>query len=50
MEAEISGEGGNSNFALAIARSVLQPSRGGQGECGEASCKMDVAMAWWSEH
>ena len=48
MEAELSGEGGNSDFALTVARPVLQPHRGGRGECGEAIFEMEVAMAWWS--
>jgi len=48
MGAEISSEDGNNDFALTVAHPVLQPSRGGRGECGEASCKMEAAMAWWS--
>ena len=36
MGAELSGEDRNSDFALTVARLVLQPSRGGRGECGEA--------------
>ena len=36
MEAEISSEGGNNDFTLTVARLVLQPSRGGRGECSAA--------------
>ena len=49
MEAELSGEGGNSDFALTVARPVQQPSREGRGECGKAMGEMEVAMAQWSE-
>ena len=43
MEAEISSEDGNGDFALTVARLVLQPSRGGRGECGIAMGSMEVA-------
>ena len=49
MEAEISGEDGNGDFALTIARLALQPSQGGRGECGEAVGEMEAIMARWSE-
>ena len=45
MEAELSGEDENSNFALTVARLALQMHRGGRGEHGEANCKMEAAMA-----
>ena len=48
MEAEISGEDRNGNFALTVTRLALQPHRGGRGEHGDASCEMEAAMAWWS--
>ena len=48
MEAEISGEGSNYDFALTVARPMLQPSRGGRGECGEASYEMEAEMERWS--
>ena len=48
MEAEISGEDGNDDFALTVARPVQQPSREGRGECGNASYEMEAAMARWS--
>ena len=47
MEAELSGNGRNGDFALTIARLALQPHQGGRGECGKASCEMEVAMVWW---
>ena len=37
MEAELSGEDGNSDFTLTIARLVLQTHQGGRGEHGEAA-------------
>ena len=37
MEAELSGEGGNSDFALTVAHLALQARRGGRGEHGEAA-------------
>ena len=49
MGAEISGEDGNGDFALTVARLALQPSREGRGECGKAMGEMEVAMAQWSE-
>jgi len=36
MGAELSGEDENGDFALTVARPVLQSHRGGRGECGEA--------------
>jgi len=47
MEVESSGGGGNGDFTLTVARPVLQPHQGGRGECGKASCEMEVAMVWW---
>ena len=49
MEAELSSEDGNGDFTLTVARLVQQQCQGGRGECGKASCEMEVAMAWWSE-
>ena len=49
MEAELSGEDENSDFALTVARLALQMHRAGRGEHGEANCKMEAAMARWSE-
>ena len=37
MEAELSGNGRNGDFALTIARLALQARRGGRGEHGEAT-------------
>ena len=48
MEAELSGEDENGDFALTAARLALQMRQGGRGEHGEASCEMEVSMAWWS--
>ena len=48
MEAGLSGEDENGDFALTIARLALLTCRGGRGEHGEANCKMEVAMARWS--
>ena len=48
MEAELSGEDENGDFALTIARLALLTRRGGRGEHGEANCKMEAVMAWWS--
>ena len=45
MGAELSGEDGNGDFALTVARLVLQPRRGCRAECGEASYEMEAAMA-----
>ena len=50
MEAELSGEDGNGDFALTVARLELQPRRGGRGEHDEASYELEAAMARWSEH
>ena len=36
MEAELSGEDGNDDFALTVARLAQQPCRGGRGEHCEA--------------
>jgi len=49
MGAELSGEDGNGDFALTVARLALQPSRGGRGECGEAIYEMEATMARWSK-
>ena len=48
MEAELSGEDENGDFALTIAHLALQTRRGGRGEHGEANWKMEVAMVRWS--
>ena len=48
MEAKLSGEDENDDFALTVACFVLQTRRGGRGEHSEANCKMEVAMVWWS--
>ena len=48
MEAELSGEDRNGDFALIVACLALQTCRGGRGEHGKANCKMEAAMAWWS--
>ena len=48
MEAELSGEDENGDFALTVARLALLMRRGGRGEHGEANCKTEAAMAWWS--
>jgi len=48
MEAEVSGEDENGDFSLTVARLELQMRRGGRGEHDEASCEMEVAMAWCS--
>ena len=48
MEAEFFGEDEDGDFALTIAHLALQTRRGGRGEHGEANCKMEAAMAWWS--
>ena len=37
MEAELSSEDGNGDFALTVARLALQTHRGGRGEDGEAA-------------
>ena len=49
MEAELSGEDGNGDFSLTVARLALQPCRGGRGEHGKAIYEMEAAMARWSE-
>ena len=49
MGAELFGEDGNGDFALTVARLVLQSRRGGRGECGEAVGEMVAAMARQSE-
>ena len=48
MEAELSGEDENGDFALTVARLARLMHRGGRGEHGKANCKMEAAMAWWS--
>ena len=48
MEAELSGEDENGDFALTVACLALQTHRGGRGEHDETNCKMEVAMVWWS--
>ena len=48
MEAELSGEDRNGDFALTVARLVMQPHRGGRGECGITVGLLEVVMAWWS--
>ena len=44
MGAELSGEDGNGDFTLTVARPVLQSCRGGRGECGKAIGEMEAAM------
>ena len=46
MVAENSGEEENGEFALTEAPQLLQSSRGGRGECGEAVGEMEAVMAW----
>ena len=47
MEAELSCEDKNGDFALTVAQAclALQTRRGGRWEHGEANCKMEAAMA-----
>ena len=49
MEAELSSEDENGDFALTVAHLALQTCRGGRGEHGKANYKMEAAMVWWSE-
>ena len=48
MEAELSSEDENGDFALTVARLALLTRQGGRGEHGEANYKMEAAMVWWS--
>ena len=48
MEAELSGEDENGDFALTIARLALLTCQGGRGEHGATTGKVETTMSWWS--
>ena len=48
MEAELSGEDENGDFALTVAHLALLMCQGGRGEHGATAGKVEAAMAWWS--
>ena len=48
MEAELSGEDENDDFALTVVRLALLTCRGGRGEHSTITGNMEVAMVWWS--
>ena len=49
MEAELSGEDENDDFALTVVRLALLTCRGGRGKHGAIAGKVEEAMACWSE-
>ena len=48
MEAELSGEDENGDFALTIARLALLTCRGGRGEHDATASKVEAAIVRWS--
>ena len=48
MEAELSGEDENGDFALTVARLALLTCRGGRGEHDATAGKVEAAMVRWS--